>query len=140
MFRYKIILAGLLFLTGCATPISPEEIANADYGPPPPAHHQSMIRQEFATLLIDPTSPLYTFEKPAKGYFKESSMYGTQQMFGWKVCGTVNSKNRMGGYNGAVPFVTLFRDGAIAQTVVGKPADMQEAYYLNGAILDVCRR
>jgi hypothetical protein len=36
-----------VLVTGCATPIPPEVIASADYGVPPPANHQDMIRAEF---------------------------------------------------------------------------------------------
>jgi len=133
------LIVSLLLLAGCATPISPEQIAHADYGPPPPKNYQALIKQDFATILIDPTSPLYTFSKPSKGYFKESAM-GTTQMFGWRVCGTVNSKNRMGGYSGAAPFIVLFRDGKIAQKYIGESDAAREGLFINPAIAEACNR
>lgn len=111
----KIALAVLLMIpSACATPMPPEKIASADYGPPPPAHYQQLVKDKFAMVLIDPTTPLYNFPSPPKkGYVKESRRFGTEEAFGWVVCGTVNSKNRMGGYTGASPFFVLFKNGQI---------------------------
>jgi hypothetical protein len=135
------LLACFLFLAGCAVSITPEQIANADYGAPPPKNYQELIKKSFATVLIDPTAPLYDFSTPSKGYLNSSSVIGTQQMFGWKVCGTVNSKNRMGGYVGSVPFLALFRDGRVAQKVIGESADLRDGFSLvNMAITDACQR
>ena len=134
-----LIVAALVFLEGCATSIPPEVIATADYGPPPPANYQQMIKDDFAQVLIDPTSPLYSFGSPAKGYTREAPMFGTHQAFGWRVCGTVNSKNRMGGYTGQVPFFVLFRDGQIVSRTIGE-VELTGPSLENAAIMDACQR
>ncbi|MDH5723695.1 MAG: hypothetical protein OEY94_10300 [Alphaproteobacteria bacterium] len=60
-------------------------------------------------------------------------------MFGWRVCGTVNSKNRFGGYTGSVPFVVLFKDGRIAQKTIGETADAHDGFSLiNMGINQAC--
>ena len=130
-----------MLLWGCATQIPPDVIANADYGSAPPENYEDIIKAEFAQTLIDPTSPIYRFGSPMKGYTKGSSIYGTQQTFGWRVCGTVNSKNRFGGYVGKVPFFVLFRDGHIAKMVVGKITSNEYGINLhNSAINEACAR
>lgn len=130
-----------ILLWGCATDISSDALATADYGPPPPANYQELIKAEFAKTLIDPTSPLYEFDSPRKGYTKESPMFGTHQKFGWRVCGTVNSKNRFGGYVGSVPFFFLFRDGQVTEALVGKITNNRYGINLhNSAIGEACNR
>ena len=68
-------------------------------------------------------------------------MFATQQRFGWRVCGTVNSKKRFGGYVGRVPFFVLFRDGRIVESLVGKITDNRYSINLiNSAIDEACQR
>lgn len=131
------ILASLLLVAACATPISPEKLAAADYGPPPPANYEELIKARFNEILVDPTSPIYEIDKPRKGYTRPYEMYGTQEAFGWVVCGTVNSKNRMGGYAGRSPFFVLFRGEYMAQFITGESRDVS---VLNTHIRRACRR
>lgn len=126
-------------VVGCASPSIPlEVIANADYGPPPSDGHQQIIRQRFDRILIDPTSPLYEFDAPRKGYTKPSSMFGTSLTFGWRVCGTINSKNRFGGYTGRSPFFVLFRGDEIVTFISGESGS--SGAITNAAIAEACRR
>lgn len=126
-------------LAGCANTISEEAIRNADYGPPPPAGYQELIKADLARHLIDPTAPIYEFGEPAKGYTQESAVFNSQQQFGWKVCGAVNSKNRFGGYAGSAPFFVLFRDGQIVYRAIGD-ARGQSMSLKNSAIDRACMR
>lgn len=130
-------LASLTFITACATPVSPERVASADYGPPPPANYEEIIKERFSRILIDPTSPLYEIEKPHRGYTLKSPSYGTSERFGWVVCGTVNSKNRMGGYSGRLPFFTLFQGG---QLVTFIPGESDSRSVINSDIERSCSR
>lgn len=115
------LLTSLLLIAGCATaPMAPEKLAAADYGPPPPSNYEEIIKARFSSTLIDPTSPLYEIGQPRKGYTQRDSAFGTGESFGWVVCGTVNSKNRMGGYTGWAPFFTLFRGDHLAEFVTGE--------------------
>jgi hypothetical protein len=111
------ILAALLLTASCAPPIPPEVMEHADYGPYP-KNYQAIIKHDFTPLLIDPTSPLYTYTKPVK-----MARRGNPPTFGWRVCGTVNSKNRMGGYSGASQFYALIRDGQVVDQLIGDPTD-----------------
>ena len=99
--------------------MSAEKIANADYGAKPPANYKSIIKEEFSKILIDPTSPIYEIREPKRGYFQTAPVYGTREEFGWRVCGTINSKNRLGGYTGKAPFVVLMRGSVVTQKLLG---------------------
>jgi hypothetical protein len=130
-----------LIITACATPIPPAVIASADYGPPPPLNYEELIKARFARVLIDPTSPIYEFGTPSRGYTKASPLFNTQQTFGWRVCGSVNSKNRFGGYVGSVPYFVLFRDGQVAEMLIGEITDNEYGINLrNSAIVEACQR
>lgn len=131
------IIASVLAVAACATPVSPEKLAAADYGPPPPANYEELIKARFNEILVDPTSPIYEIDKPRKGYTRPYEMYGTQEAFGWVVCGTVNSKNRMGGYAGRSPFFVLFRGEYMAEFITG---ESRGASALNDDIRRACRR
>lgn len=112
-----------LGLAGCATRPTASQIATADYGSRPGPEHQQLIKDWFAERLIDPTSPLYTFREPVKGYIGKSPLYGTEMTFGWVVCGTVNAKNRMGGYTGREIFFTIFNNGKLKFAISGITAE-----------------
>lgn len=131
-------LVALLSLSACATSISQERLAKADYGPAPSKNYQETIKKHFAKTLIDPTSPLYTFKEPKKGYTKRSPMFKTNEDFGWVVCGTINSKNRMGGYTGKAPFFTLMKGNTISQSFIGDP--LGDNFIINNGITDACNR
>lgn len=114
-------LVCIVVLTGCATPISKERLATADYGPQPSENYQEIVKASFAQILIDPTAPIYEFAgTPQKGYVRQSPMLNLPEGFGWKVCGTINSKNRMGGYSGSVPFFVLMRGDNVTHRVLGE--------------------
>lgn len=103
-------------LIGCATPpVRPtqDQINNADYGPYPDNYEQ-IIKDQYTKTLFDPYTAVYTFKgSPTKAWF---SRYG-QVMYGWAICGTINAKNRMGGYVGAQPFYFLFHKGNVVQKI-----------------------
>ncbi len=99
-------LAVFLFF-GCATVPTQEQLASADYGDPP-SNHEELIKNLFSPSLFDPYSAMYTFDKPIKGYVDAAG-----KAYGWVVCGTINAKNRFGGYVGAKPFYIMIRDNKI---------------------------
>lgn len=96
-------------VAGCAVPISSEKIDAADYGEPPPANHQDIIRKRISSELRDPYSAVFEFDAPRLGYLRTNPVAGTTEAFGWRVCGTVNAKNAYGAYRGRSPFFALFR-------------------------------
>lgn len=130
-------LTALLLVAACATPVSQEHLASSDYGQPPPDNYEEIIEARFSEILIDPTSPVYEIGKPHKGYTPKSWATNTPEHFGWVVCGTVNSKNRMGGYSGRRPFITLFRGAYIAKFTTG---EARSNSVLNDGITKACNR
>jgi hypothetical protein len=107
----------VVFLSGCATPITQEQMAQADFGPYP-KNYQAIIKRDIAPTLVDPTSPLYTFDKPVK-----QGRSGNPPLFGWRVCGTINSKNRMGGYSGPAQYYVMIRNGHVIYELIGDSTD-----------------
>lgn len=134
-----MILVGFMFI-GCANKLTPEMIRNADYGIPPSEDYAERIRKHFNNRLIDPTSALYQIGQPSKGYIKNSLIYGTKQTFGWKVCGTINSKNRMGGYAGQAPFFVLFKNDNINVAFLGKSGNSSGDRIVNDNFRRACTR
>jgi hypothetical protein len=66
-----------------------------------------ITRQKFA-VLFDPYSAVYEFTRePRHGWVHP---VGSPPVFGWKVSGTLNAKNRFGGYVGAKPFFIIIKD------------------------------
>lgn len=137
----KIIssIAVVSSVLGCATPLSSEKILSADYGAPPPENYDAMVKEFIGARLIDPTAPLYEIGQPAKGFTRESLMFDTKENFGWRVCGTVNSKNRYGGYTGKAPFFTLFKNGQIVEFIIGDAGKSMNSLD-NEAIQQACTR
>ncbi len=141
ILKLAVIVAISSLLQSCATQISSERIASADYGPPPPENYEQLVKDRFDRILIDPTSPIYEFDKPRKGYTKQSSMFNTQENYGWRVCGAVNSKNRFGGYVGRVPFFALFHGNRIVELISGKITDNKYGInIMNSAVEEACSR
>ncbi|MDD4998775.1 MAG: hypothetical protein PHI99_11555 [Syntrophales bacterium] len=115
----KII--GIIFLfallAGCATAPRPtaQQINSADYGPAP-ENYEEIIKAATSPKLLDPYSAQYTFSKPTKRW--NNMVDGI--VYGWRVGGTLNAKNRMGGYVGAKPFYAFIKDGAVIRFICGK--------------------
>lgn len=117
LFLFVVTLA----LTACATQVSQEKIASADYGTPPPANAEQIIKRHFDLKLVDGGSARYRIGAPAKSYLKESPLFGTHETFGYRQCGLVNAKNRMGGYTGYSPFAVFWRNGQIVFSLIPGP-------------------
>lgn len=104
-------IAALTFLViSCATSPrpTPQQLTSADYGPPP-SSPEKLIHAVVGPRLIDPNSATYTLSEPKKGTY---NMGG--RVYGWRVCGTINSKNRFGGYAGPEPiFALIYNDKVI---------------------------
>ena len=133
---YMLPALAALTLAGCVTAPTPEMVANANYGARPPATYKQLIQDDVNARLIDPTSPLYTFENPMKGYIMVTPK---TPHFGWLVCGTVNSKNRMGGYAGKVPYYGFFREGELIAVKIGEnPTGEYGFSYVNGLVNSAC--
>jgi len=108
-----IILVALVF-SGCGGKrLTIEELRNSDFGPYPD-NYEEIIKNYFHFKLFDPYSAQYTFGEPIKRYVRSG------EIFGWGVCGTVNAKNRLGGYTGAEQFWVIISHGEIKRHFLGK--------------------
>ena len=94
----------LLLTLGCVTPVTPEQIASADYGTvPDPPTYQKAIKQLIQPMLFEPFTARFRFiGEPRKGY---AYLSGSRQppVFGYLVQVGINSKNMMGNYVGEEP-------------------------------------
>ena len=102
-FRCLAIL--FLFVTvGCVTPVTPEQIASADYGTVPDAPtYQKAVKQLIQPMLFEPFTARFRFiGEPQKGYVYLS---GKRQppMFGYLVHVNIDAKNLKGDYVGEQP-------------------------------------
>ena len=133
------ILALIIFNAACApmSSVTPEQRRMADYGKAPSKEYATLIKNYFAPILVDPTAPIYTFGSPQKGWDARLGGDSSHPVFGWQVCGTVNSKNRMGGYAGSVPYLVFFRDGKIVDFLMGESNSYSA---MNDLIHNVCIR
>jgi hypothetical protein len=110
----------LLALTACVTPVTPEEMATADYGPRP-LNYQDEIKSYLSLRLTDPKAAIVEFRAgPQQLYNRGTPVRGEQ--YGWGVCVWVNDKNKSGAYDGFYPMTFLIRDEKIVH-VNGGPDD-----------------
>lgn len=97
----------IVMLTGCVTSPSKEELYSANYGNPPKEKHVELeVKNFFKTRLIDPTSPIYNFKNPYKGWLKGKDSF----IYGYWIDFTLNSKNQYGGYTGSGNYSVFFRN------------------------------
>ncbi len=110
----KIFYVLFFFLIGCATIPKPtmEQIEAADCGAFP-LNYEDAIKGVISPHLLDPYSAMFTFTRPLKGW----NDMGSKPIYGWVVCGTVNAKNRFGGYVGVKPFYTMIRNDTVIRLV-----------------------
>lgn len=83
-----------------------------------PSNYEQIVKDFYSRSLFDPYSAVYTFQSPVRGW--AGSARGIQ--YGWYVCGTLNAKNRMGGYVGVKPFYALIRHGSVVDEWMGSMA------------------
>lgn len=119
-----------------------DTIRNADYGSKPPANYQDIVKAAISRTLLDPTSPLFTFNgEPEKGFIMESERLGTYESFGWRVCGSVNAKNKFGGYVGDNPFIVIMRGSDVMQIVTGSTSSSDSTAWLRAyGMIEGCSR
>lgn len=117
VIQFQVPIIVCLVLTACATGPTSEEIASADYGPKP-ENPQSVAEEWIKERLIDPESARFDHLPLRQGY---SRLMGAGTEFGWVQCGTVNAKNRMGGYTGRQQYFVTIRNGVVVQGYVDSP-------------------
>jgi len=109
-------LAILVILTGCATPPSPQQISQLDYGTSP-QNYEATIKKYFDGVLFDPYSAHYDFEPPQQMWVKDAPLMGGGLHAGYMVRVGVNAKNRMGGYVGKKMYGFIIKDERIIKVM-----------------------
>ena len=113
-----VLLVGFALAACSGEPPAPSAsaISAASIGAPP-ANYEQLVKSYYSQRLIDPASAMYgPMTAPRQGYLRPYFAGGTSAapIIGYVVCGTVNSKNRLGGYVGAKPFAVVIANGSIA--------------------------
>ena len=105
---FFLLLTFPFTVLSCHVRPTPDQIYGADYGPHP-SDYEAIIKEYYSSYLFDPYSAVYTFRMPTKAWRSQFS----QVQYGWAVCGTINAKNRFGGYVGAKPFYVMIHYGKV---------------------------
>ena len=105
-FALLILIITLFACTACGKRLTLDELKNSDFGPYP-NNYEEIIKAYYSNTLFDPYSAQYTFEEPIKRYVRAG------EIFGWAVCGTINAKNRFGGYVGAERYWVMISYGEV---------------------------
>ena len=105
MTRTPHLLLGAA-LTLIAAPVIARDKVEHLYGPAPTwAQYRIIAEADIARRLVDPESARITWlGQYHKGVWKP---FLQGRVAGYVACGTVNARNQMGGYAGAVTFVTV---------------------------------
>lgn len=95
----------LLLMLGCVTPVTPEQVASADYGTVPVASiYQGAIKHLIQSMLFEPATARFRFAgEPQKGYAYLSDRR-SPPVFGYLVHVGIDAKNMMGNYVGEEPY------------------------------------
>ena len=101
--RSSLVLLLLLTL-GCVTPVTPEQIAGADYGTVPESSlYQKAIQDLVQQSLLEPfPARIRVIREPQKGYAYLSGRRKPPE-FGYIVHVGITAKNLMGEYRGEKP-------------------------------------
>jgi hypothetical protein len=108
-----LALAPGIFISGCASAPSTEEIANANYGRDMrPEECIALAERVIGNSLKDPGSAQFRHTGACfKGYWGSVPIAGMKAAFGWLQVGEINGKNSYGGYVGFRQYQVLIRDG-----------------------------
>jgi hypothetical protein len=117
MRSFVFVACVAALLTACLAPIPTQhQIESTDVGPYP-SEYQQIVKDALGKELLDPYSAVYSdWKGPQQGYAGDRF---TGFAFGWRVCVSVNAKNRMGGYVGARPYAFVIRNGAVVKSYGG---------------------
>jgi hypothetical protein len=111
MMRMSRLAALTLVLAAPSALAAKDQVAHV-YGPPPTWEaYRQLAEADIARRLVDPDSAKITW----LGQYRKDEWKPFLQgrVAGYIACGTVNARNRMGGYAGAVSFVVVIDYGRV---------------------------
>ncbi|MBK8275271.1 MAG: hypothetical protein IPP12_05670 [Nitrospira sp.] len=102
--QLRIVLVLLVLMSGCATPVTPEQIASADYGTVPESSlYRKAIQDLVQQSLLEPfPARIRIIKEPQKGYAYLSGRRKPPE-FGYIVHVGITAKNLMGEYRSEKP-------------------------------------
>jgi len=112
-----VLITLLIGAFGCATGVpQPTQMAQLDYGQPLTIDYQTAIKSFMDTQLKDPESARYRFSQPRQGWAKEPPwLFNGPGYTGYFVSADINAKNSFGGYNGAKPYLFVFKNNQLVK-------------------------
>jgi hypothetical protein len=116
--RRKALYMSLLLILLC--PIW--GLADDDIGPYP-ENYKEIVTAYYNQTLFDPYSAVIKFTREPVECFMEKGLLEIGFISGWVVCGTINAKNRFGGYVGTELFSALIRNGKVVKAYTGMIAE-----------------
>lgn len=125
MSFYKLAATLALAAAAMASPASAQADPNHVYGPDPGwAKFRQVAEAGVIARLIDPESARISW---LSGYSKNGFKPAfSRRIHGYVACGTVNARNRMGGYAGATTFIVVVDfDRTLFVNLDGRPGGMQ---------------
>lgn len=128
-FKVMMTLAALCLglLSGCATPLSNEEISKLDYGSYP-ADYKQVVERHLDRVLKDPGSKQIEWLKgPGQMYNKAGALAGGGVIAGYGVCAYVNAKNSYGGYTGSKLSFFMIKNGFVVISYIATTKDSIES-------------
>ncbi len=110
---FCLILPITIFLTGCASAPTQDQISRANYGHDMrPEECIALAEKTIANSLKDPNSAQFRHGAACyKGYWDSIPVLGMNAVFGWIQVGAVNGKNSYGGYSGFQQYQVLMNNG-----------------------------
>ena len=119
MSRLAFITASAAALLALTAPLPVRAAPKAEhvYGPEPDwAEYRRLAEAAIAARLIDPESARFTW---LTGMHKGGiRAFLSGKVEGWAACGTVNARNRLGGYTGATVFMVAIDNGRVLGTAM----------------------
>lgn len=104
------LLIVIVLISGCGLKSpSPQDLANAYYGPFPD-NYENIVKTFMQTQLFDPFTAVYNFEgSPTKAWQNNfgNIFYGYGGIVG------INAKNRLGGYTGFKRHIYIIKYGQV---------------------------
>lgn len=146
--KQLVSVAGIVVLSGCMS-TSSSMLAETDYGPPPPDNYKAVIEEALGPSFVEKAllgvrHPAYEYRAPVKGHTNTHWLAGVRKTYGWVVCGYAYESQRLASYAteaGPVPFFVIFREGQIAEKLVGHNThdDVVPPRRLNDIVRKVCK-
>lgn len=112
LFRMMALL-GVLFIGGCVTPPTKEEIARLDCGPQP-ANYEPAIKNWFRKDVFANAGVEYgEFSQPESSWVKDWKVNGGELTGGWIVRFTMVAKERDGLHSDTMHYVAFIRNDQV---------------------------